>query len=579
MAAGGGESNGDRDVASAGGPPRSYRPIPCDGLPRPAAGGTVPLPRSSTPAVLSSFLFPPSAARMFGLFSPRPPLEVHEQAWVERHLNVLAARLGPQRMGLAGGGPVEHLLPSKELAGFDRSEEASSALLARFSRHLGIDPAGVRVEWFDGDPHRDPNRLHVVGGSMRPWGLWSLADDGTPNVALNRALTADPTNLAATIAHELCHQVLLGELLRGERFSSLTDTLEERDSEKPPVPLDDPDEEPRTDLACAALGLGLFVANATVQESTTPGSGGTWWQIGRSGYLTSRELGYALALLWHARQERDGSTGDPPWLGELRGDAAGAVTGGLRYLRKVGDARFTADSAARGEDPPTEAAIRQELRHRRPARRLAAAWDAAQLPERESRTPAAESATLFGLLDAARDRDPAVRAAACGAVGTLCPPIGEDRELWDRCLLGLIAAADDPAAAVRAAALRGLAALPDLPSGGGGREELDRIVLAGLAARTPAVRGAAAAVVTRLPPPEPNDAGETDAPFAPAVLKALVGALVRCEDVEAAQQAETLIALHPDPAALAADRVPDEELRLRVLDALGVRPLAAPDAA
>ena len=93
------------------------------------------------------------------------------------------------------------------------------------------------------------------------------------------------------------------------------------------------------------------------------------------------------------------------------------------------------------------------------------------------------------------------------------------------------------------------------------------------------MRAAAAAVVTRLPPPEPNEAGETDAPFAPAVLKALVGALVRCEDTEAARQAETLLALHPDPAALAADRVPDEELRLRVFDVLGVQPLTAPDAA
>ena len=460
---------------------------------------------------------------MFGLFSPRPPLEVHEQAWVERHLNVLARRLGPRRMGLDGGGPVEHLLPSKELAGFGEESDAER-FLAQIKERLGPGAGGLTIEWFDGDA--------------------GLATDRSA-IPVPRAGLGDPATLAASLVRSAC-------------LRAATD--------------DAPRELREIDLQATALGLGLFLANADAPDAASAASE-------ELRPLTSRELGYALALLWHVRQEGDGSTGDPPWLGELRGDAAGAVAGGLKYLRKVGDARFTAESAARGEDPQTEATIRAELRHRRPARRLAAAWDAAQLSERESRTPAAESTTLSGLLDAARDRDPAVRAAACGALGTLCPPIRTDQELWDRCLLGLIAAADDPAAAVRAAALRGLAALPDLPAGGGGREELDRIVLAGLAARTPAVRAAAAAVVTQLPPPEPNEAGETDAPFAPAVLKALVGALVRCEDAEAAQQAETLLALHPDPAALAADRVPDEELRLRVLDVLGVQPLTAPDAA
>ncbi|MFH5803042.1 hypothetical protein [Alienimonas sp. DA493] len=522
---------------------------------------------------------------MFGLFTPRPPLEVQEQAWVERHLNVLAGRLGPERLGLNGGEPVEQLLPSRELAGFDGSAEKTAQLFARFAAHLGIDPDGVTVEWFDGDRRTDPNQLHVVGGQSRPWGLWSLGDGQTPTVSLNRELTSEPTNLAATVAHELCHQILLGESLRGERFMSLTDALEETlrppsDREASGSPLDDPDEEPRTDLTCAALGLGLFVANATVQEQRIPataaGTFGHWWQIGRSGYLTSRELGYALALLWHVRQERDGSTGDPPWIGELRGDAAAAVTGGLKYLRKVGDARFSAASL-RDSSPPTEAGVREDLHHKRPARRLAAVWDAAQLRDRESRTPAVESETLSALLETLRDREPAVRAAAAEAIGRLCPDAATDRDAWDRCLVGLIAATDDPLAAVRAAALRGLAAAPDLARAEAAREELDRVALAGLGARTPAVRSAAAAIAVRLPPVEAESGGLSEPPFAPAVLKALVGALVRCDDREAAEHVATLRELHPDPAAFAEERVDDDELLSRVLDALGVAPLAEPE--
>ncbi len=330
---------------------------------------------------------------MFGLFAPRPPLEVYEQAWVERHLNVLAARLGPERLGLNGGAPVEQLLPSQELAGFDGSADGTARLFAGFARHLGIDPAGVTVEWFDGDDRPDPNRLYLAGGASRPWGTWNLDADGSPRVALNRELTANPINLAATVAHELCHQVLLGGAAGGDPIESLAHSVTGAYAATLGSPLDDPNEEPRTDLACAALGLGLFVANATVQEATTPAAGGSWWQIARSGYLTSREIGYGLALLWHVRQEETGETGDPPWVTELRGDAAGAVTGGLKYLRKVGDARFTAASYRTGETPRGPEIV-QELRHRRPARRLAAIWDAAGLKGEESKSPVGETTTL-----------------------------------------------------------------------------------------------------------------------------------------------------------------------------------------
>ena len=193
---------------------------------------------------------------------------------------------------------------------------------------------------------------------------------------------------------------------------------------------------------------------------------------------------------------------------------------------------------------------------------MAAAWDAAEFAGDD--LLAREPDLLIALLDIARDREADVRAGACGAVGAVCPAPADDREAWDRCLLGLTAAADDATAAVRAAALRGLAAVPDLPAEGAAREELDRAVTAALAARTPAVRSAAAALLPNLPVGE--DGGPS--PFAPAALKALIGALVRCEDAEAAEHAATLAVLHPDPAALARDEVADPELRLRVLDAL-----------
>ena len=471
---------------------------------------------------------------MFGLFAPRPPLEIAGKALVEKLLNVLAVRLGPDRIGIGGPTP-DTLLPSAELADVDGSDAAVAALVTRFAEHLGLDAAGLRVEWFDERP------LAAEGTSNFALGTWRR-DDGGPVIGLNASLRGDEDSLAATVAHELCHEVLLGRLSERDRGSQAGQLLEE----------------PLTDLACAGLGLGLFPANATVREGPVQTDGGTGWGVRRSGYLTSRQLGYGLALLHHAR----GEPGDPSWLDELRPDAAEAVSGGLKYLRKTGDTLFTAQTAARGEPRPTAASILEGLRHRRPSRRLAAAWDAAEYAGDD--LLAREPDLLDALLDAARDREADVRAAACGAVGTVCPAPADDREAWDRCLLALTAATDDATAAVRAAALRGLAEVPDLPAEGAAREELDRAVTSALAARTPAVRAAAAALLPRLP-----TGGEKVSPFAPAALKALIGALVRCSDAEAAEHAATLAVLHPDPAALVRDEVEDPELRLRVLDALG----------
>ena len=470
---------------------------------------------------------PPRRRPLLGFLFPRPPLEVAEKAWVERHLAVLARRLGPDRLGF--GGPVpDTLLPSATPEAGKTGDDDVRALTARFAAHLGLDADGLRVEWFEDRPSDLLERGRSTLGTWRRDGAGAV-------IGLNSELRADPASLAATVAHELCHEALSGgpggDAGHGGR-----------------------EEEPMTDLATAALGLGLFTANGAVRES----AGGGAWSVAKAGYLTSREIGYALACLRFAR----GEEGEPTWVGELRPDAAEAVTGGLRYLRRTGDTRFTADTARGGPPVPTGAAVTASLRHRRPSERLAAAWDAAGLP-------AAGAGTRLAVCEATRDREPAVRAAACAAAAAQAPGRGESADDWERALLSLIAAAADPTAGVRAAALRGLAALPDLPAEGPGREELDRAVRDGLTARTPAVRAAAAAVLPRLPPAVGEEGEAADAQFAPAVLKALVGALVRCDDAEAAEHAAVLHALHPDPPALAAERVDDEETRARVLDALG----------
>src|SRR5437762_1035354 len=51
-----------------------------------------------------------------------------------------------------------------------------------------------------------------------------------------------------------------------------------------------------TDLLPVCLGTGIFLANATVQDSSGSCGGWSWWQVSKQGYLPSRIFGYAFAL-------------------------------------------------------------------------------------------------------------------------------------------------------------------------------------------------------------------------------------------------------------------------------------------
>jgi hypothetical protein len=101
-------------------------------------------------------------------------------------------------------------------------------------------------------------------------------------VAVKQSLLKDPLSLVATLAHELCHVILLD----GGHMS--------RDIE---------DMEPMTDLATVFLGMGVFTANSArrfvqFQEDRRQG-----WSMSRFGYLPEEIFGYALARFAELRNE------------------------------------------------------------------------------------------------------------------------------------------------------------------------------------------------------------------------------------------------------------------------------------
>ncbi len=128
-------------------------------------------------------------------------------------------------------------------------------------------------------------------------------------VSLETTQAANPTNLIATIAHELGHAKLLGE----NRLDA-----------------DYEDHESLTDLTTVFFGMGIFTANSAFvfQQWTDTYSQG--WQAATHGYLSEEMFGYALALFAFLRGEEK-----PEWTKYLETNVRSYCKSSLKYLAKT----------------------------------------------------------------------------------------------------------------------------------------------------------------------------------------------------------------------------------------------------
>jgi hypothetical protein len=227
---------------------------------------------------------------------------------------------------------------------------------------------------------------------------------------------SDSQSLVATLTHELSHHLLLGDGI---------------------LTTDVADHEQITDLHAVYRGIGVFAANSTVRESHEESGQSHSWRVGKQGYLTSREYGYALAVFCWARQEAN-----PAWQSELRLDARSSLDSGVRYLRKHQDCLLDDENAISLETTST-ADVLKGLQSSHESVRVATLWSISQLglnsPEvvesvsvllaHKNPILRREAAEMLGtvvvpsdqltdkLVDRLEDKSPKVRAAAAIAVG------------------------------------------------------------------------------------------------------------------------------------------------------------------
>jgi hypothetical protein len=266
---------------------------------------------------------------------PRCPLELWEKTWTEVRMRWLADRFGIQRLRQA-----EVLLPGDPSfpEPYHGTVEDTRLMMDRLCACMDLDPTRLELKVMP-----DVCMPDAAGLYQRPRPRRRAV------IRVAESQLADPSALAATLAHELAHELLLGGGLLDESVY---------------------DHEWVTDLLPVYLGIGVFAANNTLREQSGQDGQWSWWSMGRQGYLPSRMFGYALALFAFLRDESS-----PAWAAHLRLDAASALGDGLRYLLRTGDSLFHPDTVKEPRHEPTADEVVAQLRDRNPSRRLAALWD------------------------------------------------------------------------------------------------------------------------------------------------------------------------------------------------------------
>lgn len=149
----------------------------------------------------------------------------------------------------------------------------------------------------------------TIDGEQDPNGTFRVEPDGRVVISFAPELLDRPSDLVATLAHELAHYLLMGH-----------------------VDHDDATHELMTDLTVAYTGFGLFGANSAFSFKQHGDAFGQGWESRRSGYLSPRSWAFALAVFTEVTNTR---TDVSKW---LSGEVASQWKSAVKYLRKKPEA-------------------------------------------------------------------------------------------------------------------------------------------------------------------------------------------------------------------------------------------------
>ncbi len=245
---------------------------------------------------------------MFGL-TPKSPVSAEAGAWVEDSMRRFVGLYGQERLqALPVVLPTEEFFPDD----FQATEESVQDTLRRVCGFLRVDPSRVVLEVFEDTEAELRGKLREA---LPSWNDDSTGAAGTYSedaeaamftIRVKRDLLREPVRLIATLAHELCHVLLLG----GRHI--------DREA---------PDMEPLTDLLTVFLGMGVFTANSAAHFTQHDDGTKHGWSFRRLGYLSEPMFGYAMAVFASERGESR-----PAWAKHLSVNAGGYFRQAVKFL-------------------------------------------------------------------------------------------------------------------------------------------------------------------------------------------------------------------------------------------------------
>lgn len=429
---------------------------------------------------------------MFGLFTPKCPFaDPRDKAWTETGMLWLAREFGIDRMRNT---PV--LLPAEDHFpdAYHGSTADAERLMQRLCDHMQINATKLSLQ-----VHPDEELPDAAG-------MYEATDDGHAIIRIAEGQLGNQEDLLATLAHELSHQLLLGE----QRLTT-----------------EDPTHEEMADLLPVFLGLGVFGANATVRETMETSVGWHYWSIRKQGYLPARLLGYALALFAWVRGETR-----PEWGNALRLDARDMFWKSLKYLAKTEDSVFRAETAVgTNHDSPKVTNLVDELENPFRSQRIVALWRLRDFGA-DARDATDE------VLRTTTDSETAVRAEAVA----ILPQIDAAAST---AIPQLLKALKDPTTDVRFAAAKALGFYTDSP-----KDIVPELTDMLIDRSSPVARQAATSLA---------QFGSHAEPAAESLVKPLRSAIIACADDTIFTLLGALACVHPDPDDVLATHFADDD--------------------
>lgn len=238
-------------------------------------------------------------------FRAKCPVPPREQAWIEKMLRWSADRFGDLPLRRRVVEPTDTFLSGAYIG----TERDVLRIVGEVREHLGISADRVEVELAADEELPGETGETALFPVKRSWVAGHYQQrEGRGLIRIDPAQTRDRVRLVAVAAHELCHELLLGQ---------------------GGVPgADGEDHEPLTDLLTVYTGFGVFTANAAFDFRAYNGGA---WQTRTLGYLNEAMFGYALACYAWMRGE---ASAEPVWARRLDANPRGYMKQGVRFLER-----------------------------------------------------------------------------------------------------------------------------------------------------------------------------------------------------------------------------------------------------